>query len=348
MVNKTWMKELVKAGKDKHIYDLYIPGTHNSAIMHSTINARNVLVAKDFQKFKAATYIIPDFFKFWTACQNKTILEQLEMGVRYLDFRISYTNNDFYITHTFQGPLLTDVLDQIATFYENNGTTEVIIVRCTSDHENKTTLKGKLMDLEKRLKEHRVSKYFSETQPAFKKISEYGDKPLLLLLQDELSVINLGYKDWYPAKWYNTNDENVLTERVKKTLKNLPSTTISVIQNILTPQVEDIIKSLVMYIYFLVLLIVILIEGLMLGLMHSSYAKWVILSGLLVFIIIFTAVIIYLRPSFNIHWMSSSTKTAFLEIEEQYNIVIVDYITEDFCDSIIKKNNPERNPVTKK
>lgn len=342
MDNKTWMKELVKAGKDKYIYDLYIPGTHNSAIMHSNINARNMLVAKDFQKFKPATYIIPDFFKFWTACQNKTILEQLEMGVRYLDFRISYTNNDFYVTHTFQGPLLTNILDQIAKFYENNGTTEVIIIRCTSDHENKTTLKGKLMDLEKRLKEHRVSKYFSATQPAFKKISEYGDKPLVLLLQDELSIINLGYKDWYPAKWYNTSDETILAEGIQKSLKNLPSTTISVIQNILTPQVADIIKSLVMYIYFLVLLIVILIVGLMFGLMHNSYTKWVILSVLVVLILAYTGVIIYLRPSFNINWMSSSIKSTFLEIKERYNIVIVDYITENFCESIIKKNNQDK------
>jgi len=51
-------------------------------------------------------------------CQNLTILEQLYLGINFLDFRISQSNDIFYISHTFCCMPLIDVLEQIKIYLD--------------------------------------------------------------------------------------------------------------------------------------------------------------------------------------------------------------------------------------
>lgn len=69
--------------------------------------------------------------------QNLTILEQLQAGIRYLDFRVYYDTreNDFYLQHALRGPKFSDVLMQMQTFLTANSTATELIFAFVS-HTN--------------------------------------------------------------------------------------------------------------------------------------------------------------------------------------------------------------------
>lgn len=80
-------------------------------------------------------------------CQMFNISEQLKMGVRVLDLRISFANNTFYISHTFCCVTLTDVLIQIKDYMDsiNDDSSKnlPIILMISPDYNNKHTLINK-------------------------------------------------------------------------------------------------------------------------------------------------------------------------------------------------------------
>lgn len=59
-----------------------------------------------------------DIIHRWGKCQNMTVLEQLNSGVRYFDFRVAYheESEDFYLTHGLYGPKISDILQEVLVF----------------------------------------------------------------------------------------------------------------------------------------------------------------------------------------------------------------------------------------
>lgn len=96
-----WMKSL---DGDKPISQISIPGTHNSAALYEPIRG----VAK---------------------CQNLTIAQQLDAGVRFLDIRCRHQNNAFTIYH---GPIdqhqnFADVIASVTDFLRAHPSETVIL-----------------------------------------------------------------------------------------------------------------------------------------------------------------------------------------------------------------------------
>ena len=118
----TWMKD--SNIQDKFFYNLKIPGTHNSGSYN--IDTKNPLQS-EFNNFIPANYLFPCIFKGWTKCQSVNIFEQLESGVRYLDIRISLYNEEIYVSHSFCGLPLTNILDDVVRFYEKYGNSEICV-----------------------------------------------------------------------------------------------------------------------------------------------------------------------------------------------------------------------------
>src|SRR5689334_4266768 len=75
---KDWQKEKYSAHPDRKLWDMSIPGTHESA---ATIN--NNLEADK--------------------CQTWSITEQLENGIRFLDLRLNYNNDNNRDKYGFTG-----------------------------------------------------------------------------------------------------------------------------------------------------------------------------------------------------------------------------------------------------
>lgn len=76
----------------------------------------------------------------WTQNQTLTFVEQLEKGVRYFDFRISYSTNDaeLYLSHTLLTEnRLTTILNELSTFLERHPESPMIMIHVRVDYKDR-------------------------------------------------------------------------------------------------------------------------------------------------------------------------------------------------------------------
>lgn len=108
-----WMKDV---DDNTLITTMSIPGTHDSGATHSIFDVAG-------------------------KCQDTTIKQQLELGVRFLDLRLQLVNNEFKIVHSFvdQKQKLKSVLKDISTFIKEYNTEFLIIsIKEEADSKNST------------------------------------------------------------------------------------------------------------------------------------------------------------------------------------------------------------------
>ena len=101
-----WMKDV---DDNTLITTMSIPGTHDSGATHSIFDVAG-------------------------KCQDTTIKQQLELGVRFLDLRLQLVNNEFKIVHSFvdQKQKLKSVLKDISTFIKEYNTCLLLFLIMTS------------------------------------------------------------------------------------------------------------------------------------------------------------------------------------------------------------------------
>lgn len=357
-MNATWMKTLLENDKDLNIWEMSLVGTHHSGILWDDLDTSDGIESR-FSKYNIIGTLFPFIIRLWTVCQDCTIYEQLEMGVRYLSLDVSFTNNAFYVTHSFRGPLLTTVLDQIYGFYEKYGTSEVIFLRIVADSENKGTLLGREAELMQVLERHKVSRYYTNhtNQRLFLKLSEYGNRPLIPLIDYKIQRGNVGHPNYYFRKWYNANTNEKLFGRMEtgfNFVKNQNTSSISVLQAILTPDTLDIVCGVLFWIYFIVLVICIAGIGIILSVKHdqlspfSTFLRTHTVStaflGIFTFVIFgWSIAMLVHRPAISIKQLSINTKSEFLYKSKgrPYNVVLVDFVNPDFVKKVIALNDKE-------
>lgn len=355
-MNATWMKTLFEAGGDPNIWELNLVGSHHSAVLWNDLYVHDAIESQ-FSKYKTVAPMVPFIFRCWTVCQDRTILDQLKMGVRYLSLNISFTNGAFYVTHSYRGPLLTTVLDQIVEFYEMYGTSEIILLRAAADSENRKTLRGREKELMHVFNDHKVSQYYTDhtSQRLFMRLSEYGDKPLIPLFDHEIQCDDIGHPNFFFRKWYNANTNDQLFQKMEtgfNYIKDQNIANISVIQSILTPSVQQIVFGILIWIYFFVTGICSVGIGIILSVEHNHLtpcstfletqkASVAFLSIFSVIIVGFSIVMMCLRPAISIKHLSVDTKLRFLEQsnDKAFNVVLVDFVDPEFVENVITLND---------
>lgn len=100
-----WMQQHCRELSRFRFVDLFIPGTHNSA-MYDTSSPDSV-----------------SFFDHFLLNQEETILNQLLYGIRSLDLRVQENRGQFWITHDLVKGQVTvrEVLQQVRKFVEMTG-----------------------------------------------------------------------------------------------------------------------------------------------------------------------------------------------------------------------------------
>lgn len=122
--NTRWLANIPDAIKIKHIP--VIPGTHNSA----THKAKNALLALPW---------------IWAQCQNIGIRQQLLLGIRVLDLRVTFLHElvvkrdeTLRISHSYMtNQTLASVINDCVTFLNENPS-EFVIVRFKRDWPHRT------------------------------------------------------------------------------------------------------------------------------------------------------------------------------------------------------------------
>ena len=115
-----WLKNI---NNNVRVLDLLIPGTHNSCSYKLNPNTRELSIV-----LQIAYYIFPkSFIRNWVCCQELSIIEQLSIGVRFFDIRVSKFNEEVYTSHTYACVPLKDILNDIVNFLEQHPSEFIMI-----------------------------------------------------------------------------------------------------------------------------------------------------------------------------------------------------------------------------
>lgn len=124
-----WMSQLPQEIKEKPINQITIPGTHDSGAYAFASGFHSYpgwwQLGSIGTQLPGVRSIIAD----WTFCQSRTIYQQLMSGVRCLDLRITLSENEFYLAHSFCTIKLDEALNDVARFLEENEE-EVVLLNC--------------------------------------------------------------------------------------------------------------------------------------------------------------------------------------------------------------------------
>ncbi len=142
--NAHWMRDLPEEIKARRLHQLLLPATHNSGAYKVDYTSSFEMKSKLYRSLNWVCRHIKILGKFiagWTKTQHYSIQEQLAIGVRSFDFRVSYSKGQFYLTHTFNCSPLGQALEEIRLFMENHPE-EVLIIRSKPDWEHREGMEG--------------------------------------------------------------------------------------------------------------------------------------------------------------------------------------------------------------
>lgn len=109
---RNWVRELYALRKDIRLLDMFIPGSHDSG-----------------------TYRMLTYHQNWARTQDLSVYDQLAIGTRYLDIRLSRIGGEYYVMHTFMYIPFTTVIDDINRFVGETG--EIVLMRILEDFRNR-------------------------------------------------------------------------------------------------------------------------------------------------------------------------------------------------------------------
>ncbi|XP_026201307.1 PI-PLC X domain-containing protein 1 [Anabas testudineus] len=135
--NQDWMSALPEDLWDIPLTDLAIPGSHDA--MSYCLDISSPLVASESEFLRLLDAVLycftrPIIFK-WSTTQDKSIEDQLSMGIRYFDLRVAHKPNDpssdLYFTHVIYTHLtVLETLLSVATWLKSHPK-EIIILACS-------------------------------------------------------------------------------------------------------------------------------------------------------------------------------------------------------------------------
>ncbi|KAI3369043.1 hypothetical protein L3Q82_026007 [Scortum barcoo] len=132
-----WMSSLPEELWDLPLTSLAIPGSHDAMSYCLDINSPLVPSESDFFRLLDGLFYCftrPAIFR-WATTQDKSIEEQLSMGIRFFDLRIAHkpkdSSSDLYFTHVIYTHLtVLKTLSSVATWLESHPK-EIVILACS-------------------------------------------------------------------------------------------------------------------------------------------------------------------------------------------------------------------------
>ncbi|KAM6963061.1 PI-PLC X domain-containing protein 1 [Aplochiton taeniatus] len=132
-----WMSSLPEDLWDIPLTSLAIPGSHDAMSYCLDINSPLVRSESDtFRVLDGLFYCLtrPAIFR-WSTTQDKDIVEQLSMGIRFFDLRIAHKpddiSNDLYFTHVIYTHLtVLETFKSLAKWLESHPK-EIVILACS-------------------------------------------------------------------------------------------------------------------------------------------------------------------------------------------------------------------------
>ena len=225
MRRENWMSYF----QNKSIHELVIPGSHDSFAYDFKILGPNE---------SGMPRIANLFIKLWAKCQSKTIYEQILMGIRYFDIRITKYNGEYYTIHSLIAIPVNQVLHDILLFIDTFPTEKIIL---DFNHLYIDDVK----EFEEYLKFQIGDKAVSNNNDNIVAAIGTLDKPLFVFVDDDnTSFFN---SDILKSFWHDTNDVNLLTTSMSEESKE---GLLRITQAILTPTQTDVLLGIFLFFIF--------------------------------------------------------------------------------------------------
>ncbi|NXH13331.1 PLCX1 protein, partial [Bucco capensis] len=131
-----WMSQLPEKLWDIPLYNLALPGSHDT--MTYCLDKNSAVSGNESKLVKLLNKCIPcivhPIIMKWSTTQVLTVTEQLEAGVRYLDFRIAHKANDpsmnlYFVHMVYTTVTVQDILWEVLRWLETHPQ-EVVILAC--------------------------------------------------------------------------------------------------------------------------------------------------------------------------------------------------------------------------
>jgi hypothetical protein len=253
----SWMKDLAPVIKHKPLRDLVIPGTHDSATYK--IGSFSTIAPKgDIPQWVDVVYASPfigwgvkKIIANWARAQDKSITQQLEAGIRYLDLRVVRWKDDkFYTCHSLYGESLSDVLNEIKIFTEAHPE-EILILDFNHLYNMKEEKKSWHAALIKQITSALGLKMASSSEFQVRSTIQalWGKQKSIIVIYDDNTSTQenpiLWSQDQIKSPWPNKQSLDTLESRLKEIIQNPPQDKFFVFQGILTPDGSMIKKGLV-------------------------------------------------------------------------------------------------------
>ena len=225
MRRENWMSYF----QNKSIHELVIAGSHDSFAYDFKILGPNE---------SGMPRIANLFIKLWAKCQSKTIYEQLLMGIRYFDMRITKYNGEYYTIHSLIAIPVNQILHDILLFIDTFPTEKIIL---DFNHLYIDDVK----EFEEYLKFQIGDKAVSNNNDNIVAAIGTLDKPLFVFVDDDnTSFFN---SDILKSFWHDTNDVNLLTTSMSEESKE---GLLRITQAILTPTQTDVLLGIFLFFIF--------------------------------------------------------------------------------------------------
>ncbi|KFV76665.1 PI-PLC X domain-containing protein 1, partial [Struthio camelus australis] len=134
--NGQWMSQLPENLWDVPLYNLSLPGSHDTMTYcldkNSAVSDNESKLVNFLNKWMPC--IVHPIIMKWSTTQELNVTEQLEAGVRYLDFRIAHKANDpsmnlYFVHMLYTTVTVQDILCEVVKWLETHPQ-EVVILAC--------------------------------------------------------------------------------------------------------------------------------------------------------------------------------------------------------------------------
>ena len=240
----TWMRDSLHLIGHKSLFNLVLPGTHDSAAYEFSDDYMPGSQKKSVQFWINLTDgLIKNLIKNIEITQTLDVYHQLKRGARYLDIRAGWYKKKWYTYHCHVGPTLKKVLTDISKFL-NKYECEVVIIEISHfrNHNQESIEKLKLL-IQKHLSKFLCHLDPSTEFPIFNLISSNRRAIVMLPKGHDKKLFiwsDKALKNSYP----NKNKLSEIRLYNESRISNIPQNKLLKISWILTPGGSDLKKNL--------------------------------------------------------------------------------------------------------
>lgn len=218
--NADWMGSLPAAMKQRKLHQFVLPGTHDSGAYRVDYT---VSIETKSRLYRSLNWVcrhlkmVGTWIAKWTKAQHYSIREQLEMGVRSFDFRVSHAQGQFYLTHTFICVPLQEVLQDMRRFMDAHPE-EALIIHSKSDWENREGMEGDVSQKYRDLISESLGDLLCPPRPSFD-----DAMTLMQMVRDQKRIVfcheNFFWnKELFLDRWDDTSDLKKKKEALEATI----------------------------------------------------------------------------------------------------------------------------------